>query len=69
MTATESTRLGIIKARKRLNLTQSQLGALLGVSQQAIAKIESPKSNMRVNTVVRIATALGMRVNFNFHRD
>ena len=53
--------LATLRAARRLS--QSQLASMLGVSQPAIAKIESGKvKNLQLRTVVRLATALGGRV-------
>ena len=41
--------------RKKKNMTQEQLGKILGVSQQAIAKWENGVSKPRVEMLVMIA--------------
>src|SRR3972149_430257 len=52
--------LATLRAARRLS--QSQLASMLGVSQPAIAKIESGKvKNLQLRTLVRLATALGGR--------
>jgi predicted XRE-type DNA-binding protein len=49
--------------RAARGLSQAQLARLLGVSQPAVAKLESGKAkNLQVKTLVRVATALGGRV-------
>lgn len=49
--------------REARRLSQSELARMLGVSQPAIAKIESGKvKNLQLKTLVRFATALGGRV-------
>ena len=53
--------LATLRAARRLS--QSRLASMLGVSQPAIAKIESGKvKNLQLRTLVRLATALGGRV-------
>ena len=49
----------VIKLRERQGLTQKQVGAMLGISQPAVAKIESGSENMTVRTLIRMVTALG----------
>jgi len=53
--------LGIkIKAlRKKRGLTQEQLGTIVGVDGSMINKIEKGKSSGSMQTLERIATALG----------
>jgi DNA-binding XRE family transcriptional regulator len=51
-------------ARHQAHLTQSQLAKRAKVSQQQIAQLESPDSNPTVDTLVRVAKALGTKLNF-----
>ncbi len=55
----------IKKARKEHNLTQEQLGALVGVQKAQISKIENIVKNVRFETVLKVFEALGAKVNFN----
>jgi transcriptional regulator with XRE-family HTH domain len=49
--------------REERGMSQSQLAKILGVSQPAIAKIESGKvKNLELKTLVRYTTALGGQV-------
>lgn len=43
-------------------LSQADLARRVGVSQQAIAKIERVKGNLTLRTLDRVARALGRRV-------
>lgn len=52
----------IKKARKDKNLTQDQLGALMGVKKAQISRIESGHS-FNLATVTRAFKALGLHVN------
>jgi transcriptional regulator with XRE-family HTH domain len=53
----------LVALRETRGLTQAQLGKLLGVSQPAIAKIESGAvKNLQMKTLVRLVTALGGRL-------
>lgn len=54
----------IKKARKERNLTQTQLGELVGVQKAQISKIENRTSNARLDTVLRVFKALNAKVNF-----
>ena len=51
------------QARVRLGLTQRQLAARAGVSQQQIAKLERPDENPTVATLVKVAQALDCRLD------
>ena len=50
-------------ARARERMTQRQLAKKAGVSQQQIAKLERPGENPTIDTVKKIAKALGVHVN------
>src|SRR3990172_5465426 len=55
--------------REERGISQTQLAKLLGVSQPAIAKIESGKvKNLTLKTLVRYATALGGEVKVTIDR-
>jgi DNA-binding XRE family transcriptional regulator/predicted RNase H-like HicB family nuclease len=49
-------------ARQEAGLTQAQLAARVGVSQQQVAKLERPGANPSVATLQRLAKALGVRL-------
>ncbi len=55
----------IRQARKERNLTQEQLGKLVGVQKAQISKIENSIKNARLDTIMKIFKALGAKVNFN----
>ena len=55
-------RLALRWAREDAGLTQAALAKQMGISQQAYAKLESPDSNLTMETLERAAKALGMRV-------
>ena len=56
--------LAIRRAREAQNLTQEQLGERIGVQRARISSIEKG-TNLRLSTLRRIFTALGMEVNLN----
>lgn len=55
----------IKQARQERNLTQEQLGDLVGVQKAQISKIENSVKNARLETVLKVFDALGAKVNFN----
>lgn len=55
----------IKQARKERNLTQSQLGELIGVQKSQISRIESNAKNVTIETILRVFRALKAKVNFN----
>lgn len=55
----------IKQARKEKNLTQSQLGELMGVQRAQVSRIESGQ-NITVNTIVRAFRAMGVPAEFSF---
>ncbi|HEV3190685.1 MAG TPA: type II toxin-antitoxin system HicB family antitoxin [Polyangiaceae bacterium] len=50
-------------ARHDAGLTQTELGKLAGVKQQQIAKLEDPAENPTLETIEKVAKALGRAVN------
>lgn len=57
---TLAVRLQLRWARQRLQLSQSQLAKIVGVSRQQISLLESPDANLTLATLVKVAGALGM---------
>lgn len=55
----------IKQARQDRNLTQEQLGLLVGVQKAQISKIENSVKNARFETILKVFEALGAKVNFN----
>jgi predicted transcriptional regulator len=54
----------IKKARKAKQMTQEQLGELVGVQKSQIAKIENSTTDARFSTVLRVFEALKAKVSF-----
>ncbi len=52
-------------ARKERNLTQSQLGEIVGVKKAQISKIENNLKDARFETILRVFKALDAKVSFN----
>ena len=59
----------IKQARQERNLTQEQLGELVGVQKAQISKIENSVKNARFETILRVFDALGLKVNFNVEQN
>ena len=59
----------IRRTRKDRNLTQEELGKLIGVKKAQISKLESNASNMRIETLIRIFDALKAHVKFQVELD
>ncbi len=55
----------IKQVRKERNLTQEELGELVGVKKSQISKIENSTTDARFTTILKVFEALGARVNFN----
>src|SRR5713226_3013906 len=54
----------LVSLRESRGLSQAQLADRLGITQSAIAQLESAQpKNVELRTLVRIATALGARVD------
>ena len=52
-------------ARKERNLTQEELGQLVGVKRAQISKIENSLTDARFETIIKVFKALNAKVNFN----
>lgn len=52
-------------ARKERNLTQDQLGKLIGVQKSQISKLESSANSATIETILRVFKALKADINFN----
>ena len=59
----------IKKTRKERNLTQEQLGELIGVKKSEISKLERNARNMTISTVLKIFHALKAKVNFKIELE
>jgi DNA-binding XRE family transcriptional regulator len=55
----------IRKARKERNLTQEELGQLVGVKKAQISKIENSLTDARFETILKVFKALNAKINFN----
>ena len=55
----------IKRARKERNLTQEQLGELVGVKKAQISKLENSLTDARFETILKVFRALNARINFH----
>ncbi|RDV14667.1 XRE family transcriptional regulator [Pontibacter diazotrophicus] len=51
-------------ARKERNLTQEQLGQLVGVKKAQISRLENNATNVTIDTILKVFNALEAKVNF-----
>jgi len=54
----------IKETRLQRNLTQEQLGKLVGVQKAQISKLEKNANNVTVETILKVFNALKAKVNF-----
>lgn len=59
----------IKKARHERNLTQEQLGALVGVQKAQISKLESNTNNVTLKTIFKVFSALDVKLQFHLEID
>lgn len=52
-------------ARLQRNLTQEQLGKLLGVQKAQISKLESSANSATIDTIIKVFKALKADIHFN----
>jgi HTH-type transcriptional regulator/antitoxin HipB len=55
----------IKRIRKEKNLTQAQLGELVGVKKAQISKIENNLNDARFDTILKVFRALNAKISFN----
>ncbi|NUM32637.1 MAG: helix-turn-helix transcriptional regulator [Bacteroidetes bacterium] len=52
-------------ARQERNLTQEELGKLVGVQKSQISKLESSTNSATIDTILKVFKALKADINFN----
>ena len=52
-------------ARQERNLTQEQLGELVGVQKAQISKLESSTNSATIDTILKVFKALKAEIHFN----
>lgn len=55
----------IRQARIERNLTQEELGRLVGVQKAQISKLENSLTDARFETIIKVFKALNAKINFN----
>lgn len=55
----------IKQARLERNLTQEELGRLVGVQRAQISKLENSLTDARFETILKVFKALNAKINFN----
>jgi HTH-type transcriptional regulator/antitoxin HipB len=55
----------IKQARIERNLTQEELGKLVGVQRAQISKIENSLTDARFETIIKVFKALNAKISFN----
>lgn len=55
----------IKKARQERNLTQEQLGELIGVQKSQISKLENHTNSATIDTILKVFRALKAEIHFN----
>lgn len=55
----------IRQARKERNLTQEELGKLVGVKKSQISKLENSLTDARFETIIKVFKALNAKLNFH----
>jgi len=55
----------IKSARQERNLTQQELGKLVGVQKAQISKLESSTNSATIDTILKVFKALKAEINFN----
>jgi DNA-binding phage protein len=55
----------IVKHRKKLGLTQDEVAKKAGLTQAQVARLENSSQIPRVDTLLKVAIALGLSIKFN----
>ncbi len=55
----------IRQARLERNLTQEELGRIVGVQKAQISKLENSWTDARLETIIKVFKALNAKINFN----
>ncbi len=58
----EQLRYELIQERQRAKLTQAEVARRMGVSQPRVAEIESLRGDLRIETLLAYADAIGSRI-------
>ena len=61
----ESLAEALVARRVTLGLSQTEVGARMGTSQSAVARIETGQGDLRLSTLERYATAVGQILDWS----
>jgi HTH-type transcriptional regulator / antitoxin HipB len=66
----EEFKLGVMlkEERKKAKMTQSQIAEIMGTCKEAISRLENHSENMNIDTLMKYAAALGMKVKINLEK-
>jgi len=56
------------RLRKEKNLSQEQLGKMIGVQRAQISKIENNAKNITIGTLMKVLNALNAQINFTINK-
>lgn len=59
----------LVTERVRVGLTQTEVAARMGTSQSAVARLEAGEGDIRLSTLERYASAIGMELRFDLKRN
>jgi len=59
----------IKKTRRERGLSQEQLGSLIGVQKSWVSRLENNTTNVSIDTLIRIFSALNATINFSVSLD
>ena len=58
----------IKQLREEKNLTQEELGELIGVQRAQVSKLENSTTNITLGTIIKVFDALGAQLSFQIHK-
>ncbi|HNC36244.1 MAG TPA: helix-turn-helix transcriptional regulator [Saprospiraceae bacterium] len=58
----------IKQLREEKNLTQDQLGELIGVQRAQVSKLENSTTNITLGTIIKVFDALDAQLSFQIHK-
>jgi transcriptional regulator with XRE-family HTH domain len=66
----EEFKLGVMlkEERKKAKMTQAMIASIMGTHKEAISRLENHSENMNVDTLLKYAAALGMKVKIELEK-
>ncbi|MEI2696010.1 MAG: helix-turn-helix transcriptional regulator [Saprospiraceae bacterium] len=59
----------IKQLREEKNLTQEELGELIGVQRAQVSKLENSTTNVTLGTIIKVFDALDAKLSFQVHKN